>query len=310
MRSVSTFLQCLNSMTCRRSLQFLLIPSLFFLIQLFTSCEKFKGDQEIPSYLKIDSISFQTDYATQGTASHAIYDAWVYVDGELIGAFPLPAKFPVLKQGLHTVKILAGVKKDGIAATRVSYSFYKPIERQINLKPDSDTLIRDIITSYDPKTDFMWQEDFEAATISLDTSARSSVGIVKTLPGSSLTFERQHSGIVEMDSSNAYFECSSHESFDIPNSEVFLELNFRTNNTVTVGVMIYTGSARYQVPIVTLFNSGGKWKKIYIDLTTELNSYSGASAFQVMFYNFKDASVSHAEILLDNIKLLSHKSSK
>ena len=310
MRSISTFLQCFKYMTCRRPFRLLLLSSLFFLLQIFTSCEKFSGDQEIASYLKIDSISFSTDYTVQGSASHSITDAWVYVDGELIGTFPLPANLPVLKQGSHVVKILPGIKKDGIAATRINYPFYNTIEKTVNLIPDGSTSIVGTSTVYNSQTNFMWQEDFEGATISLDTTPRSSVGIRKTIPGSPLTFEREHSGIVEMDSTGAFFECLSHQSFNIPNSEVFLEMDFNINNHLTVGIMVYTGSVRYQVPIITLFDTGGKWKKIYIDLTTSLNAYLGANKFQVVFGNYKEETVSYAQILLDNIKLLSIKSGK
>ena len=298
-------------MTCRRPLHILLLSALFILLQIFTSCEKFSGDQTIPSYLRIDSISFSTDYALQGSASHSIFDAWVYVDGEFIGAFPLPADVPILKQGLHNVEILAGIKKDGIAATRVNYKFYRPIADTITLIPDVHSSIGKISTRYDSKTDFMWLEDFEGEAISLDTTSRSSVGIVQTLEGSPLLpFEGHHSGIVKMDTTGAFFECASHQSFDIPNSEVFLEMDFNTNNRLTVGVLVYTGSIRYQVPIMTLFNTDGKWKKIYIDLTNSLIAYEGATKFQVVFGNFKEGTVSSAQILLDNIKLLSYKSGK
>jgi hypothetical protein len=297
-------------MACRRPLHLLLFSFLIFLLQVFTSCEKFSGDQTIPAYLKIDSIAFSTDYDLEGSASHSIPDAWVYVDGELIGAFPLPADFPVLKQGLHKDKILPGIKKDGIAATRINYPFYSPIEKTVNLVTDVHTSIGAAATGYDPQANFIWQEDFEAETITLDTTPRSSVGIHKTQSGTPLTFERQHSGIIEMDTTGDFFECVTHQSYMIPNSQVFLELDFNTNNNLTVGLMVYSGSIIYQVPVMVLVSTNGKWKKIYIDLTNGLITYTGVTRFQVYFGNYKDESVSHSQILLDNIKLLSTKSGK
>lgn len=297
-------------MTCRRLLHLFFFAILFSLFQIFSSCEKFSGDQTIPSYLKIDSISFSTDYDLQGSSSHVISDAWVYVDGELIGAFPLPADLPILKQGSHTVKILPGIKKDGIAATRINYPFYGSVEKTINLVPDAHTSMGKVATVYNSQADFLWQEDFEEVLVSLDTTPRSSVGISKTQAGSPLTFERQHSGIVVMDTTGAFFECVSHKIFNIPYSEVFLELDFNTNNNLTVGVMVYTGSVVVQIPIMVLVDTGGKWKKIYIDLTNSLNSNTGASSFQVFFGNYKDETVSHSQILLDNIKLVTTKSGK
>lgn len=279
---------------------------------MLSSCEKFEGDQTIPAYLKIDSISFAADYSTWGSSSHSITDAWVYVDGEFIGAFPLPADFPVLKQGAKTVKILAGIKKDGIAATRISYPFYSPIEKTVNLVPDVHTTVTGVSSTYDSRTNILWQEDFELAgdAITLDTTSRSSVAIKKTPAGSPLTFERLHSGIIQMDSAGDFFECVSNKSFNIPYASVFLELDFNTNNSLTVQVNLFSGSIRYQVPVMVLVDTGGKWKKIYIDLTNSLASVAGATKFQVVFGNYKDESVSQARILLDNIKLLTTNTAK
>lgn len=293
-------------MTQRRSL---LLHFLFLLLLtgLFSSCEKFSGDQTIPSYLKVDSIGFSAEYATWGSSSHAICDAWVYVDGELIGAFPLPAQFPVLKKGTHTVKILPGIKKDGIAETRIVYPFYTGIEKQVNLTQDSSISVGTVTSTYDTHTSILWQEDFESSVITLDSTSRSDVMIKKTDPGSPLTFERLHSGIVQMDSVGSFFELISHKAYTIPYSQVFLELNFNTNNQITVSVMLYKNLVRQQFPVMVLLPTNGIWKKIYIDLSNSFASLDGASQFQVMFGNFQDSGVSHAQILLDNIKLVTTK---
>ncbi|HEY0262319.1 MAG TPA: hypothetical protein VGB95_04790, partial [Chitinophagales bacterium] len=78
----------------------------------------------IPVYIQIDSMSVQTNQSTQGSASSKITDAWLYVNGEQIGVFELPAKIPVLKSGDLRVSISAGIKDNGIANTRAAYPFY------------------------------------------------------------------------------------------------------------------------------------------------------------------------------------------
>lgn len=271
---------------------------------IFSSCEKFSGDQTIPAYITIDSISLATDYTSQGTSSHAITDGWVYVDEELIGAFQLPARFPVLKEGSHRLSVLPGVKKDGIASTRINYLFYAPVINTVTLVPDSSLSLGILQTQYETTTQFLWREDFEDIAVSLDTTPRSTVGLKQTPSGSPLTFEGNHSGIVNMDSVNDYFECVSHKNYTIPSAPVFLEMNFNTNNKLIVGVMIYTSLAIYQVPIITLFETNNRWKKIYIDLTTTLNAYSGSLSFKVFLANFMDTNIDHAQILFDNFKLV------
>ncbi|MDD4603761.1 MAG: hypothetical protein PHF97_08135 [Bacteroidales bacterium] len=289
-----------------------LLHCLIFLPILFvltTACEKFSGDQSIPAYLSIDSLYITTDYSTQGTASQSVTDAWVYIDDELIGAFELPARFPVLKSGSHVVKIYPGVKKNGIAATRTEYAYFLPILKTIKLKEDSTTKLGTMKSTYQSTALFDWMEDFESISMTLDTTSRSSAYIQSTPAGSPLTFEGNHSGKVVMDSIHDYFECVTHNEYDIPNAPVFLEMNFNTSNSLTVGVYSYSGTTIYQTPILTLNPTNGAWKKIYIDLTTTLNAYTGMQSFRVYFSTFKEASLKESMILFDNFKIVTRKSS-
>lgn len=290
-------------MICRKFLHILAFSFFLLLLLAQTSCEKFSGDQTVPAYLRIDSIRLTTDYSTQGTAMNNITDAWVYIDGELIGTFQLPATFPVLKKGTHTLMVFPGIKKDGIAATRVNYSFYQEINKTIDLVPDQTLDVGTLSTTYSNKTKFIWKEDFDNAAITLDTTNATTEKIKQTA-SDSLTLEGLHSGIVELDTIGATFEAVSHSTFTIPNSAVFLEMNFRMNTSLIVGVYVTTFGLINEVPIMTLLPTNDKWKKIYIDLTTTLNAYSGATKFRVYYY-VKNTTGDHYRILLDNIKVLS-----
>ncbi len=283
-----------------------------FLFLLFTavSCEKFSGDQTVPAYLSIDSIYLTTNYYTQGTTSQHITDAWVTIDNEFIGAFELPARFPVLKTGKHSIKIFPGIKKDGIAATRVSYNFYSPVETMIKLAPDSSTRMGTLKTTYTSAALFQWKEDFEEVALTLDTLAGSSAYIQRTPVGSSQTFEGNHSGLVVLDSLHSYFECQTHSAYNIPVQPVFLEMNFNTSCQFTVGVVTYGSSILYQTPVITLNPTNGIWKKIYIDLSTTLNAYTGMTTYRVYMRALKGTGVKNAAILFDNFKLVTLSSAK
>jgi hypothetical protein len=63
------------------------------------SCDIINPEEEVPSFIRIDSFSFKTEYATQGFPSFDIPDAHVYVDNKLIGIYELPAQVPVMKTG-------------------------------------------------------------------------------------------------------------------------------------------------------------------------------------------------------------------
>jgi hypothetical protein len=288
-----------------RTLLHLIVSSIFLLLLLVqSSCEKFSGSQSIPAYLKIDTISINTDYSTQGSANQNITDAWVYVDGVLIGTFPLPARFPVLKEGSHQLMVLPGVKKDGIAATRVSYPFYQDISKTISLVPDDTTNLGHLTTTYFTKSKFLWKEDFDDIAITIDSTNVTTERITQTPSDSPLTLEGLHSGIVTLDSVGATFGGVSHGTFGIPYSPVYLELNFRTTTSMIVGMYITIYGMVNQVPIMVLNPTDDVWKKIYIDLTTTLNAYAGATKFRVYFYSMNTTG-SHYRILMDNIKLLS-----
>jgi hypothetical protein len=292
-------------MIYRRILLYLQILFLPFFLLVQTSCEKFSGDQTIPAYLSIDSIYLQTDYSLEGSDSQNITDAWVYVDDYLVGTFQLPARFPVLKEGKHTLSVIPGVKKDGIASTRITYPFYNTVTQSVNFVPDSTFMVGVLKTTYISTAKFKWIEAFEDVTISLDTTSRSMVNIEVTPSGSPLVFEGMHSGIVQMDSALNFFEAATHNYFPIPKAPVFLEMNFNTNTSFQAGVIIYTTDyIIYQTPVLNLVPTNNKWKKIYIDLTTTLNSYSNSTNFKVYFGGFKDAAILHGTILLDNVKLV------
>ncbi|HNX86136.1 MAG TPA: hypothetical protein PKN12_04330 [Bacteroidales bacterium] len=299
--------QPITPMICRTRYPFHL-PFLVLLTGfLFVSCEKFTGDQEIPAYLSVDSIYLSTDYSKQGTNSQNITDVWVYVDDEFLGAYELPARFPVLKSGTHAVKMWPGVKKNGISATRIAYEYYTPIQRNINFKEDSTSAAGILKTTYQTPAFFAWLEDFESAGLSLDTTQRSTAYIDKTPAGSPLTFQGSHSGIVRFDSIHDFLEVQTHEIYPIPLSSVFLEMNFNTTNTVTVGVITYGISTLAQTPIITLNRTNGVWKKIYIDLTTTLNAYTGMNSFRVYLGTFKDSDHQESMLLFDNFKIVTRK---
>lgn len=106
-----------------------------FLLEFFVwGCSKSKIEADIPAYLSIDSVFVNTNYQTQGSASHKITDIWVYLNDDFIGAFELPVKIPILKQGNHKITIKAGIKVNGIANTRTAYPFYTEYSQYIDLE--------------------------------------------------------------------------------------------------------------------------------------------------------------------------------
>ncbi len=277
-------------------------------ITIANGCEKKNDPDLVPSYLYIDQIGLTSTY-DQGTSSQKITDAWVYVDETLIGAFELPATVPILKEGQQTITIRPGIKLNGIANTRSIYPFYADIKRSINLVKDSIINFSDAVTSYKPNVTFPWLEDFNFSGVTLDTTSKSTVGIEK-ISDPNLIFhqpeeDNNYSALIRLSADSAIFEAVSTQKYDFPDygASVFLEMNYKTNHDLVVGVFYSTSGQRIQRPLLIL-NKSVNWNKIYVNLTVPKYDTPSATDFQIFFGTQKEEETDEVLIYLDNLKLV------
>ncbi|NTW24886.1 MAG: hypothetical protein HGA37_09315 [Lentimicrobium sp.] len=281
----------------------------FFLILIITitsGCKKNDADL-VPSYLYIDQIGLTTSY-DQGTSSQRITDAWVYVDETLIGAFELPATVPILREGLQNITIRPGIKLNGIANTRSIYPFYSDIKRSITLVKDSVINVSDVVTTYKTNVTFPWLEDFNFSGVTLDTTSKSTVGIDK-INNPELVFSQpgelnSYSAFITMTENTDVFEAVSTEKFDFPGNgaSIFLEMNYKINHELVVGVFYTASGIRVQRPLLIL-NKTDDWNKVYVNLTVPKYDTPSAYDFQIFFGTQKEGT-EDALIYLDNLKLV------
>ncbi len=282
---------------------------LFFIISLIiVSCEIINPDDPIPCYLEINTLDINTTYG-QGTASHNITDAWVYIDDKPIGAFELPAKFPVIAEGVHKLTIKPGIKLNGIAATRAYYPLYKPITANINFVKDSVLVLDSIMnltTTYNENVKFAWIEDFEEGGVSIDSVLGSTTQILKS---QQQAFEGSWSGYIHLHDSIDRILAKSIDKFVLPKggTPVFLELDYKTDYSLGIGV--YSNEPQgYSVPYPILgINPKNNWHKIYINLTPRVSKQINALDFNIYFESILNDTVKNAEIFIDNIKLVHNK---
>ena len=69
------------------------VKLLMIILSFFYSCDLVNIEEDIPSIINIESIELQGNHTSN------ITDAWVYIDNEFQGVYPLPANFPILKTG-------------------------------------------------------------------------------------------------------------------------------------------------------------------------------------------------------------------
>lgn len=280
---------------------------LFLFLTVFlalTSCEKDQLKPGVPAFIKIEHIDLETDYQLQGTSSHKITDVWVYADDQNVGVFELPAIIPVLKNGNAKLRLEAGIKLNGITTTRSNSPFFEPlIIEPFNFIPDSIFLINPTV-NYRPTTEFVWLEDFEGASISIDTvNLFSKVNIVKTELGNA--FEGNYSGMIHLTSENNTFEAASFDSFLLPTGgrPAFLELNYKNDYTFSVGIFAQNSGGIIKKEIIYLVPQEN-WNKIYINLTDKLMDSPNAVDFKIFFRTVLSEQHESAEIYLDNIKVM------
>lgn len=279
-----------------------ILNSALILVLLFSfSCKREPLDLT-PSYISIDSIGL-TNTSFQGTNSHSITDAWVYINDQVQGVYELPAKFPVLAEGMQKITIRPGIKINGIASTRMFYPFFEPIEYNINLVKDS-TVQLSPVTSYHPSVNFAWLEDFEDGGISIERTNKSQVDISKTSNPQEV-FEGNYSAKIVLDSNRIMFECYTISAYILNGNAInFLELNYKNNYDLHVGVFAYLSGETVQRSVLVL-NKTDVWKKIYINLTNAVTENITATNFKVFFGILKaDGDTEIPTVYLDNIKLI------
>ncbi len=120
---------------------------------------------------------------------------------------------------------------------------------------------------------------------------------------------------ISPEDSLSYFEIKSQLITKLP-IDCFVELNYWFTEDVEVGVYCYTSNSQYKPKKVGIANirasdmdeKGETWKKIYINLTDELNGASGSEGIDMdsfaVYFSGGTSDAKEARFLFDNIKLI------
>ena len=295
------------------------------ILLIMTGCNKFKGDQEVPAYIQIDSITVTSAFGLTPTAK--IVDAWVTVDGWNIGAYQLPFCIPVLKRGEHTVLIQAGILANNLSLRRHNYPFYSGVEFMVNFVEDSiinvtrkeDGTMRTTVAMRDAYKSLLLNEDFERGKHSFDTA--STFGSVPlqikprhTVPVS--TPERlygDHVGLIHLEKGDSCCIWTK-EIFkkgtetELPyNQQIFVEIDYFTNNIFEVGIVCTANQKKSFHSVVTVGSQRNpEWSKIYVDISNAVTAKlaEGVNEFQIFIRADLEEDNPEANIYLDNIRLV------
>lgn len=280
--------------------------SMFLCWLICQSCELINRDEEIPSYIAIDTIRLNANTALQGSASSKITDAWIYVDDQLVGAFELPCKIPVLAAGEHKISIGAGVMVNGLTALRAPYPFYRFYsENSIPLMEGEIREINPVVTYFD-SLQFAFMANFDDLSGSKLEAAGASDTTIALTSNPEHVFEGAGSMLAALYRDSGFIEFQMVEAVELPKqgTTVYLELNYKTTHILNVGLKAnYISSGTVSAPLVSLYPST-EWNKIYINLTRQVSQQINAANYRVYFYAPKPAGSGQMELFIDNMKIV------
>jgi hypothetical protein len=266
----------------------------------FGGCTIFDPAEEIPSYVRINSISLQINNAViEGTGSQKITDAWVYIDGDLIGAFEMPVSVPVLKEGTHTILVLAGIKQNGLSSTRAIYPNYRGWSSTITLTRGEIVTVAPVVDYY-PATNFVWMCNFEPPGVNIDASGGPWPNRLQVISGAQ-AFEG-NSGYVTLTSDTNEFYAQNNTPLTFNGAfGIYLELNYKCNQNFVVG--IYNTTTATYLPWCDV-QASTEWNKIYIQLNDAVTTQPPNGIYYVYIAMKKADDVANPWLAIDNIKLI------
>lgn len=265
-----------------------------------SSCNFFDSSDAVPMILDISEAQLVTEIE-QGANTHAITDAWVYVDGFSVGVYQLPAQVPILSENEKAeIVLFAGVRKNGIQNDPIEYPFYDRIDISLDFEPGQT---KDITPEFRYQEDVIFEviEGFEVGHIfsdDVDSDPNSYIALssAEAASGSS-------SGLLKLDSTATELEASIQEYLkvsDIGNGNIFLEMDYKNDLEFQIGLLTVIGNLELKEYAIILKQSE-EWNKIYIDVG---RGFTGGVEFYKPLIGTINTSMEEKFIYVDNIKLL------
>jgi hypothetical protein len=279
---------------------------LLFCLLAFVSCNIINPSEEEASYIAINSVNVTTDVAIQGSNAANISDAWIYVDDKLVGAYKLPCRVPVLNSGTHKVSIGAGIQLNGSSTLRTPYLFYRFHEQEnVNLELGQTTIISPTFSYFDSLT-FAFKANFDDLSGNKLTSTSSSDTTLSLCNDPARVFEGAGSCLVELFKDSGFVDFQMIDPISLPKggANVFMEINYKTNQDLLIGLRSYYSGASTQEEQVITLRPTESWNKVYINLTRQVSSQINANNFRIYFQTKKLSGSEPLEVLIDNFKII------
>lgn len=290
----------MNQMTVFKHLGFLLG---WVVIMGAMACNIVNPSESIPTYITLDSATVSSVLPEKhGSVSHKITDVWVYYNLQLLGAFELPAKVPVLANGKGQIQILAGIWDNGLSGTRIKYPFYTVDTFSFNASPGKSI-------SYQPK--FLYRtadqppiryaiENFEQGNSFMPLAGDTSLTRTNAL---NEVYEGTWSGKMYMRDTDATAQCITSQEYPLPPSkEAYLELNYKNDVPFDVRLEVLWNGSTIRSDIISL-RERASWNKVYLRLGGFSSTYQNGK-FKFYLRSSLPSGKTEGTILIDNFKVI------
>ncbi len=276
----------------------------------FNGCKKEQA--QIPSFIRINGITLiDTDFVVARNGlktSNNLTDDWVDMNGDYIGTFQNPTRFPVLYWGKVQGQFTPGVKADGTAATREIYPFIHPYATTLNLTAGQVTNLTPVY-HYWSNTVAPVNEFFEDSINSFETIDTPGYAQYTIVHDTAEVFSGKGSLYLQLTSTNSQFELYARNAVLLPlDQPVWLEVNFKVDMPTTVGVIEFVpngsgGTIQNAVYLVDM-QPTSVWKKIYIDFTSTISTNVAGTTFTFIVVGTLPSGQQTGNIYLDNLRVL------
>jgi hypothetical protein len=285
------------------------IPALLAALIFLSGCDR--ETEPIPSYIRIDSVSVKT-LAGQGNPIHEISALNVYIDEQFIGVYEIPCTLPVLFTGKHKLSIIPSVRINGVVNQHVVHRLLKRADTTIDLMEGKITAAGNIILQYKDNIEFPWVEDFEDGNSEL-VRLYSAKGDTSYITTEAFSLNGRYEGntrcmkvvIAAADTAKTVDMASFKYFGNLPfmGTDIMLEFDIKTPVPVQVAMIRKNSSGKLYLPYVYLFETGGKWKRFYINLIYELYNQPADTEIQLLISPIKTEEIKTEQIILiDNIR--------
>ena len=280
----------------------LIITGVLSLLIAVSSCDIINPAEDIPSFIRIDTVLVEVTDLDQGSTSHMINNCYISVGGTNLGIFELPFTVPSLETGMQTLTIRPGIKLNGIAASRIDYPFFKPYITDVELRENEIHLVSPV-TTYKEECIFAWMEDFEDPGISFIYKDYSTTSFVVQ---KDLVKEGRYSGAILVNDNDSIFEANSAQEYELPQnaSPVLLEFDYYNNNGFEIGMYLNDGGLVEWYDLVYIKPST-VWKRFYVDIGLTATLQNQTDLFRMGIRVFHEPENNEEGfVYLDNIKLI------